>query len=235
MTAIYKITSPEGHVYVGQTRCFIKRYSQHKSKHGTQSYLHKSFRKHGFESHKFEIIHELPKDTTQDVLDNYECFCIEQYKECGIVMLNSREGGKNGKPSKEHIGQMVATRKRLGNYIPTESQRLARSIRLKGVYPKGITREHVLKGAKKRIGTKLSEGVKAKISESQKGRQHSDETKQSLSDSAYKRWSEERFALSTKTGIFYDRLKDLWAAEYSNYTYKCFWSYYETRGLCVFL
>lgn len=101
---IYKIQSPSGRVYIGQSINMCARKSKYRriQCHG-QRYLFSSLSKYGFESHTFEIIHPLPKDTTQEVLNAYECLYMDLYKSCGIKLLNIRHGGHNGKQSPESI------------------------------------------------------------------------------------------------------------------------------------
>jgi len=93
---IYKITNPKGKVYIGQSINIIKRFSSYKRliKRSIGQKLYNSFLKYGVENHKFEIIHELPIDTEQCILDTYEILYISQFKECGVEMLNLTNGGE---------------------------------------------------------------------------------------------------------------------------------------------
>jgi group I intron endonuclease len=102
MKAIYKISNPEGQIYIGQTKNFKNRVKSYKSRLGkSHRKLHASFLKYGFKAHSFEVLHELPTDSEQCISDSYERLYIEQYKECGFEMLNIREGGIHGKPAEE--------------------------------------------------------------------------------------------------------------------------------------
>jgi hypothetical protein len=57
---IYKLTSPSGKVYIGQTKNIKNRFNQYKNKHTeTQPKLHNSLCKYGFDLHKKEIIEEV--------------------------------------------------------------------------------------------------------------------------------------------------------------------------------
>lgn len=105
MVGIYKITSPNGRIYIGQSwdvrmRLYKYRYMSKNNKNG-QIILENSLVKHGYDNHKFEIVHELPKDITQEVLNNYEEIYLNQYKDLGFKLLNSKEAGSNGKHSQE--------------------------------------------------------------------------------------------------------------------------------------
>lgn len=115
MIGIYKIKSPSGNVYIGQSRNIMRRFvvysriSQSKSQPG----VHRSFLKHGIRLHDFSVIHELPIDIEQHILDEYEKFYIDQHRDCGFTLLNLKEGGQNGaKHSKESIEKIIATKKR---------------------------------------------------------------------------------------------------------------------------
>lgn len=57
LICIYKITSPTGRIYIGQTRCFKKRLSDYRCKViKKQIRLFASFNKYGVNAHKFEIV-----------------------------------------------------------------------------------------------------------------------------------------------------------------------------------
>lgn len=107
MVGIYKITSPTGKAYIGQSLVIEqrKRYYSYSIK-PKQPKLYNSIKKHGWESHRFEVIHELPIDVSQDVLNAYEELYMSQYKECGIELLNVREAGSRGRHSNESIKKM---------------------------------------------------------------------------------------------------------------------------------
>lgn len=58
---VYKITSPSNKIYVGSTKNFKNRLVHYKTTLGkSQSKLYNSFKKYGFEAHKFEILWEGP-------------------------------------------------------------------------------------------------------------------------------------------------------------------------------
>lgn len=98
VACIYKITSPSGKIYIGQTNNFSVRYSHYKTLHCKgQVHLYNSLVKHGFDSHTFEILHELPFDASQEVVNNYEDFYLKHFKELGFKVLNIREAGSNGR------------------------------------------------------------------------------------------------------------------------------------------
>jgi group I intron endonuclease len=116
MVGIYKITSPSGNVYIGQTWNYKRRLYEYKSLGSCKRQIHifRSLSKYGFDKHQFELVHKLPNDITQDIMDNYEILYYNQYKNLKVSMLNSREPGKGGKLTQQakeklsisHIGKI---------------------------------------------------------------------------------------------------------------------------------
>lgn len=102
MVGIYKITNPSGKVYIGQSWNIEKRFKYYYKKGcKNQVKLYNSIIKYGSDNHIYKVIHELPKDITQLVLDSYEQFYIDSYKNVNIEVLNIRDGGSRGKWSEE--------------------------------------------------------------------------------------------------------------------------------------
>ncbi len=99
MIGIYKITSPSGKVYIGQSINIEKRLIKYRNLHcKEQTYLYNSLKKYGFDEHLFEVIIECQ----QEELNNLEIFYIDLYKSFNSKFgLNLREGGKGGKMSEE--------------------------------------------------------------------------------------------------------------------------------------
>jgi len=161
MVGIYKITSPSEKVYIGQSWDLenrLYRYTCSPSRHKYQVLLFNSFMKYGSTNHRMEIVQELPKDVSQEVLDNYEIFFIEQYRESGILLLNLQKGGKGGKHSEE--------------------SKLKMSVAHTG---KKLSKDHVAKIVNANTGKKRSEEYKQKMSEFHKGKIQSEETKEKIS------------------------------------------------------
>jgi group I intron endonuclease len=100
---IYRIVNPNGAIYIGQTWNFYGReYSYSKGWCKQQIKLYNSIKKYGWNNHSFEIIHTLPEDIEQSVLDSYELLYYVLYKEAGSSLLNIREpNGSRGKHSEE--------------------------------------------------------------------------------------------------------------------------------------
>lgn len=112
MVGIYKITNPAGSVYIGQSWNLEKRhynYSVIPSK--KQSKLYNSIKKYGWNNHVFEVIHKLPVDVTQSVLDRYEILYWEFYTNLNFKLLNIRYPGKGGKFSEESKKKLSESKK----------------------------------------------------------------------------------------------------------------------------
>jgi group I intron endonuclease len=103
ITCIYKITSPTGRVYIGQTRNVILRFRSHRNFKYCRykSALINSFNKHGRDSHLYEIVHLLPNDVEQSILDIYEQLYMDCYANCNVDLLNSKQGGYKGAHSED--------------------------------------------------------------------------------------------------------------------------------------
>jgi group I intron endonuclease len=102
MIGIYKIVSPSGSIYIGQSwkvETRLKKYRGSLAK--GQPRLYNSFQKYGIELHEFSIEAEFSESISQKELDEQELFFWNKYKDLGYEMLNVREPGNGGKMSEE--------------------------------------------------------------------------------------------------------------------------------------
>lgn len=167
ITGIYKITSPSGRVYIGQSFDInFRLYRYRKLYCKRQPKLFSSLKKYGFENHNIQIIHELPNDIEEKTLNRYERLYIELHKSCGIDLLNLTDGGE-------------------GILNPSEETRKKLSLSGKG---RIFSDETKLKMSKAKKGRKISEEQRRKQSElmtgkpsRSKGSKHSEETKRLMS------------------------------------------------------
>jgi group I intron endonuclease len=173
--AIYKITSPTGKVYIGQAHDVKRRFREYtytwKSKNQTK--LNASFRKYGPDRHTFEVIHELPADVTQSILDTYEQLYMDLYRDCKVELLNIREAGGRGSLSEEgkeklrqfHSGKVLSeeTKKRISNSRKGKVTGSSNSM-----YGIGLTGDAKERMRQSKIGKKASEETRRKMSESAK-------------------------------------------------------------------
>lgn len=83
MTGIYKITSPSGKIYIGQSIDIDRRKLEHKSCN-EKSKLYSSIQKYGFENHIFEIEEECPVE----LLNERERYWQDFYNVLGENGLN---------------------------------------------------------------------------------------------------------------------------------------------------
>lgn len=80
---IYRITSPSGRIYIGQTRRYISnRKSSYRRNHCKgQHLLSNSLKKYGFDSHQFDIIETITSENFMlEILNSLEIFYIGLYK-----------------------------------------------------------------------------------------------------------------------------------------------------------
>jgi group I intron endonuclease len=104
---IYKITSPSGKIYIGQSTDLKKRKKDYeKLKCYKQPKLYNSLQKYGWENHKFEIIEECPVDK----LNKKEIYWGLHYDVLEENGLNLRLGDANGLCSKETKQKISLTR-----------------------------------------------------------------------------------------------------------------------------
>lgn len=91
---LYKIVSPSGKVYIGQTSNLNLRIRMYKYKTcKSQKILYNSIKKYGWDKHIFTILKKLK--TTLEIIDALEIKYIAQYKALNIS-LNIASGGRNG-------------------------------------------------------------------------------------------------------------------------------------------
>lgn len=89
IAGIYKIVSPTGKVYIGQSYNIHKRWYQHKFNHSKlDCALYRSFNKYGIPSHEFSILKELPNDAPKETLTRHEQEFMDYYRSQGVAMLN---------------------------------------------------------------------------------------------------------------------------------------------------
>lgn len=157
MIGIYKITSPTGKVYIGQSREIEKRWYNHTHIH-YDTHISRSIQKYGGDAHVFEVAHELPIDVERSVINTYEKFYMDQYRECGFEMLNMAEAGYGGACTPEAAKKISAA--------------------LKG---RKHSKEHRENHRKSMVGFRHKPETLAKLQASNVGRTHSDETKLKMS------------------------------------------------------
>lgn len=106
MIGIYKITSPSGKIYIGQSVNIIKRKKDYINKHNckTQPKLYNSLVKYSFSEHIFEVIEEC----NIEELNTRERYWQDYYKvlEEGLNCRLTGVGDRSGKMSKQSVQRM---------------------------------------------------------------------------------------------------------------------------------
>lgn len=187
MVGIYKINNPSNHSYIGQSWDIQKRFKVYKriSQSKGQPALYNSFIKHGIDNHNFQVVYELPSDVDQKILDSYEQFFINQFKECGIILLNSKGGGQlaGGKFTRLVIDKIIKTKAGKDCSHSEETKAKIRAKRALQIIPKGIKKNKPAwnKGKKigdkcRRIGYIVSQETREKLRLANLGKKLSQET-----------------------------------------------------------
>ena len=130
---IYKYTSKDGKVYIGQTKNPVRRKCQHKNSKDS-SYFHKAIQKYGFDYFTYEELFRAEfKDTStlKSVLDKQEDYYINLYNSTDRNFgYNLRNGGTNGYSHSEETRRKISEGNK-GKTLP-EEQRKKISESLKG-------------------------------------------------------------------------------------------------------
>ena len=128
---IYKITSPSGKIYIGQSVNIALRWNQYKLLYKTimGPKLYHSLKKYGCDNHTFEIIEEC----NADQLDEREIYWGQYYNVLTEAGLNLKLGESNGYYSdetKQKMSEAMMGRKitwkagRRKGYVMTEEQKI---------------------------------------------------------------------------------------------------------------
>lgn len=190
IAGIYKITSPSGKVYVGQSWDIGKRWAYHQNRgHVLQTPLGNSFKKYSAANHRFEVLYELPSDlpnNTQYCLDIWEQFLMDESRLNGDILLNLREAGSTGNLSKETKAKLSASRR--GKKLSDETRaKISASLtgkkypfRKKGYVLSDAARRNIRASKQSNVtlylGNTFGAGGKGRL-----GQPHSEETKQKIS------------------------------------------------------
>lgn len=167
MVGIYKITSPTGKVYIGQSINIEQRFQYYaKLNCIEQVKLLRSLQKYTPENHNFEIIEEC----VESELNLRERYWQEQYdvlnKEKGLNLRYTKVGDRSGTMSEETRDRMSDSKKGEKNYM----------------FGRKHSEETKKKISEKRKGHKHSDETKKLYSEQRKGRTISEKQKQNISE-----------------------------------------------------
>lgn len=189
MIGIYKITSPSGKVYIGQSINIEKRLNQYKTNlPKRQTKLLRSFKKHGTNSHLFEIVATCIKEDLNKLERHYQdlfnCTSINGLN-CRLTKSDDKSGQLSAitknKISLAHIGKI-------------KTKEHSEKIRLKNI---GRTPHNK--------GKKTPTHIVKKLSDSHLGLKLSEKTKLKMSlNSAFS-----KVVLDTSSGVFYNSAKEV--------------------------
>lgn len=203
MIGIYKITSPSGKIYIGQSVNISSRINKYKNaKCVTQPIILKSILKYGWENHLFEIVCECDKSE----LNEKERFYQEEFDCIGINGLNcmlTNTNTKSGKARQETIDKLT------GRKLPESTRQKMRD--------KKLSEETKLKISTANVGRLVSEETRNKISESNKGKKrtkfHIDKMKQRVISEEMKiilrKNAKCKKVLDTSNNIVYNSISEL--------------------------
>lgn len=198
ITGIYKITSPSGKIYIGQSLDIEKRWKYYRSLCcKSQSRLYNSLLKNGVENHLFEIIHiiktsNLTEDDIIFELNKLEAYYILEYNTFSDY---NKENGLNLTKGGDSKITSIETKEKLKSYW-TEDRRKKASESYTGsnnpnygVEVKKETKDKIsvsLKGRKKILSDEhiLNKSISMSGEKNPMyGKQHSIETKNKMSSS----------------------------------------------------
>jgi group I intron endonuclease len=217
---IYKITSPSGKIYVGQTLNFNERiYKYSVSDCKSQRKLYNSIVKYGWKNHTIEIIEEcLP-----ELLNEKERFwqeklsCVSGGLNCVLTSTETKSGvlseETKQKISSSNKGRKLTEehKKKVGD--GNKGKKMSEESKLK------ISLAHKGENAIW-YGKKLSDETKNKMSKSMIGRKVSDETKKKLSELMKNRVHTKKKVIDKETCKIYSSAKEAYQqTEFSYYVF----------------
>lgn len=168
---VYKITNPNGAVYIGSTRNLQKRIRHYTSfSCKGQRKIYESMVKFGPKNHSFEIIQELPFDISKTDLLNQESAYIGIYFSSGLEMMNiDFSNDANTKVSKETKNKISVSLKGFKRSEETKRKISAASSLRRHTDASKLILSQKLTGNKNAAGIVFTQERKDKISAAQKG------------------------------------------------------------------
>lgn len=197
MIGIYKITSPENKIYIGQAKDIKKRFKQYSKLQNCkgQTKLYNSFIFYGVNNFKFEIIEECDREN----LNNRERYYQDLYEVIGVNGLNCKLQNSDDKiiQHSEETKQKISE----SNKGKTHTEESKKKI---SISKSGENHEN--------YGKLFSIETKKKISESHFGIIPNDKTKLKMSESAKNRIRIQ--VINIETGEIFNTIKE--AADKNN-------------------
>lgn len=191
MIGIYKITSPTGKVYIGQSVNVEKRLKDYKAlKCKKQPRIYKSFLKYGYDKHKVEVVEECSISELNDRERYYQEFfnCIGKNGLNCMLTFSSDKSGTHSKETRDKIS--------IANKNPSKQTRLNMSNGQKG---RVFTEEMRRKVSIAHTGRKHTLETRLKIAEN--SRNISEETRQKYRDSHIGNFQSEEVRIKISNGL----------------------------------
>lgn len=186
MIGIYKITSPTGKVYIGQSVNVEKRLKDYKSCNAKkQPRLHRSFLKYGYKNHKIEIVCECSLEELNDKERYYQDLfsCIgKNGLNCVLTQSSDRSGFRSEETNNKLRGVPRPEHVRLKISESTKGRKHSVETRLKiSEKSRNISDETRQKYRDSHLGNRHTKEAKIKIAEASTGRIKSEETRLKIS------------------------------------------------------
>lgn len=215
MIGIYKITSPKGKVYVGQSRNIKTRLSKYKNLLcPDQPRLYRSIKKYSWESHTFEIIEECEFTN----LNTRERYWQDFYDVLGENGLNCNLTATENLPkivSKETREKHSKAMK--GLLVGEKNPMFGKEVSLE-------TRQKISKANTGKKGRVISEYHKAILSKTHKNKVRTPEEREKQRLTLIEQYKNgkkphtSKTVLNTQTGIFYDSILEASKSYHLKYT-----------------
>jgi group I intron endonuclease len=186
---IYKITSPSGKSYIGQTIEFEKRMKAH-SLNRKKTKLNGSIKKYGWEAHVVDILWE--GECADEQLNTLEIEFIKLYDTFhnGLNLTEGGEGVRGFNHSEETRAKIREARSR--QVIGPRSEETKAKMRgkthseeskakMRGRKCSEETRAKIREARSRQVLKPVSEETRAKLSAANKGKTHSEETRARMS------------------------------------------------------
>ena len=159
MIGIYKITNPNGKIYIGQTIDYKRRLRHYKLlKCQEQPRIYRSFIKYGIDNHKFKLI----KECSKEELTKWERHFQELYDSAGKNGLNCI---------------LVKTDDFSGGHSDESKKKIS-----EGLKGRTFSQEHRAKIAEANRNRVISDETRYKLGNGNRGRTFSEEWKQNLTN-----------------------------------------------------
>jgi group I intron endonuclease len=226
MVGIYKIESPSGKIYIGQSVNIYKRLSGYRSINCIkQTKLYRSLLKYGYDSHILSILEEC---SVHDLNDR-ERYWQDFYESVGLNGLNCRLQSSfnlSGYLSEDTKDKIRKNRKGIKSKFKDDKSRIEKiKIALTG---KKLSDNHKMSLSISHKGIKMSEETKEKKRIKMTGYKFGDEFKKKMSCiQTGENNSYARMILNLETGIYYMTVKE--AAESIGWTSNRFSHYINGR------